>query len=154
MSRFLIAIDPGDNAGIAVFEDAQLVQVHLVIAASERCFKWDGPYNADVVCEMPEKYVRSRVSPNNLITLAYRAGYMVGCVSPKTIKLVYPKQWKGQRSKTIDNAQTLKLLNNAEMDILNKTATTKSKLHNVLDAVGVGLWALKRKEKYAISRKK
>ncbi len=141
----LIAIDPGDFAGVALFEGELLARVEFVVGAARVGWKWEGPPHCDVVCEVPQKYVGSNAEMQSLLTLAVTAGYLIGAVQPKSIKLCFPRDWKGQRPKDVDNAYTLKLLTDQERQILEVSGIPRSQLHNVIDAIGIGLWALKRR---------
>lgn len=135
----LIAIDPGDKAGIAVFYDQLLVRAELVVGASERGWVWQGPYQMHVVCEMPQKYRGSIADMQSLLKLAFTAGYLVSSTQPSSLRLVLPREWKGQRPKTADNHYSQRLLGEHERALLDGAD------HNVLDAVGLGLWALGRR---------
>lgn len=141
----LIAIDPGNDAGIAVFHDQLLVGAELVVEAPARGWVWQGPYALPVVCEVPKERRGSRVNTQDLITLAFTAGYLVSSMQPTDLLTVFPEQWKGQRPKHADNHLTKKLLCGRERQILEGLSIPRSKEHNVLDAIGLGLWALGRR---------
>lgn len=141
----LISIDPGEKAGIAVFYDQRLVRVELVVGAVDRGWVWSGPYGLPVVCEMPQKYVGSIIDMQTLLTLSFSAGYLVSSTQPSSLSLVFPREWKGQRPKQVDNAFTLRVLCDQERHILEASGIPRSQRHNVIDAIGLGLWALKRR---------
>lgn len=61
------------------------------------------------------------------------------CAEVRTPK---PREWKGQTPKEIHVARTARKLSAAEMATLEPCP--ESLRHNVLDAVGIGLWALGR----------
>ena len=142
----LIAIDPGDFAGVALFEDELLKRVEFVVGAARVGWKWEGPSHCDVVCEVPQKYVGSNAEMQSLLTLAVTAGYLIGAVQPSTVRTCFPRDWKGQRPKKVDNAYTLKLLTDQERQILEGSDIPASQRHNVIDAIGIGLWALRRRK--------
>jgi hypothetical protein len=141
----LVAIDPGEKAGVAVFHEQRLVAVEFVVDAVGRGWCWKGPYGVPVVCEMPQKYVGSNIDMQTLLTLSFSAGYLVSSVQPSELKLVFPREWKGQRPKEVDNPFTLRILSDQERHILEVSGIAKSQQHNVVDAIGIGLWALGRR---------
>ena len=93
-----------------------------------------------IVVELPRSYPGSRVNPGDLITLAYRAGQVVGrCRGAFTkVRTLFPADWKGQTPKRVMNQRVLARLDEAER------AAVAMMDHNVLDAVGIGLWHLGR----------
>ena len=144
MSEFkwdVVAIDPGGNAGIAYFESGLLVKAELMtnpLAPRER----EAAHK--LVIEVPVIYPDSPVDPATMITLALRAGLIGGLFEPEELIQVDPRGWKGQRPKDVDNRYTMGLLNPIERTIVN-TSTSRGKLNNVIDAVGLGLWQLGRR---------
>lgn len=96
---------------------------------------------ADVLIEVPEYQRGRRVNPNDLITLALRVGRIQGRVlaAGGTVELVTPSSWKGNVPKRIHNARTLARLTPEERVIVPANAR-----HDVIDAIGIGLWRLGR----------
>ena len=147
----LIAVDPGKQTGIAVFKNRKLATCVLLdcsdhhLLHGQHWYFWVG---ACVVCEIPQSYRGSAVSPQSLMTLAFDAGYVVGSLRPKEVVLVKPREWKGQTPKKIDHERTRRLLSNAERFVLEKGLRDMrpSYRHNVMDAVGIGLWKLRRRK--------
>lgn len=144
-SSTLIAVDPGNMAGVAVFKDARLVNVELVVEAVQRCWVWKGPFGLPVVVEVPEKYEGSRIDTARLMTLTFTAGYIASSMRPEQVFKVLPKDWKGQRPKHVDNKHTMRLLSDQECHILEAARIPAGQRHNVVDAIGIGLWALSRR---------
>jgi len=141
----LISIDPGKASGVAQFEDRVLKRVFLLDNLPVSFF-------ADtLVIEIPQVYpVRAwKGDPNDLIEVARIAGYWEGLIAACTRVLdvvhVRPHDWKGNRPKEIDNAYTLSKLTDAERAVIDGAQIPKSKLHNAIDAVGIGLWYLNRR---------
>jgi len=152
----VLAIDPGKNTGIAKFEGEDLVWCDLV-----KCSKAEGyckytrkilqilsyfsPFT--VVIERPQIYPQrqQKGDPNDLIDVAILAGICIGAAQDCAVDLVKPHAWKGSRPKTVDVNYTKSLLSLAEKRILEKCDCRKSELHNVIDAVGIGLWKLGRR---------
>lgn len=145
----LIAIDPGNVQGIAVFENNRLR------AAFERTFidlrveaimlrSIAVAYTPKrVVVELPQVYpVRKwKGDPNDLISVAVHVGIVVSSFSQSCehVDLVKPRQWKGQTPKDVSSQRTLNKLTEDE-----KKNIEKVKSSHVLDAIGLGLWALGR----------
>lgn len=140
-----IAVDPGDNAGIATFHDGRLASIELVKDAVERCWRWKGQKGLPVICEMPEKFFNSPASVQSLLTLSFTAGYLVSALHPSWVRKVTPREWKGQRPKAVDNALVQHLLNDQERHILRASRISETQKHNVVDAIGIGLWYLRRR---------
>ena len=142
---YLVAIDPGKKAGVARFGDEDLVEALLVSPD-----KLPGAPQADkLVIERPTIYPGSRIRPSSIITLSIDVGRLVQWVAAKNpnieVEYVQPRRWKGQRPKNVDCRYTLSLLNPAEERIVNDSRCPPSQLHNVIDAIGIGLWALGRR---------
>jgi len=148
----LIAIDPGNIAGFAVFQSS------LLISAFERSFldmrvesvmlrsMATTSTPTRVVIEIPQVYpIRSwRGDPNDLIQVAIHVGIAAAAFAPyckEDIELVTPRQWKGQQPKEINHQRTLDILGESE-----KQNIEKKKSSHTLDAIGLGLWALKRRK--------
>jgi hypothetical protein len=134
----LVSIDPGNNTGIAVWEDGRMVQAYLVqdSAPSAACL------GAETVVEIPRIYPtgKGKGDPNDLIQVAYVAG-RISAGASRVVK-VYPYQWKGQVDQEILERRILERLTQWELREIPRLP--KSTLHNVTDAVGIGLWYLKR----------
>lgn len=148
----LIAIDPGTRAlGFAIFEDRELRRCGLV-----RAFDLDnmcrtlrthpiteGIYS-NVVVEVPQVY-RHTKDASALIKVALVAGACASVLVAGQIETVLPHAWKGTRPKEICNKLTRSILEPEELDILTAVDAPKSLMHNVVDAVGIGLWKVGRR---------
>lgn len=147
----LIAIDPGACTGWALFNAAgRLIGVavhdHGETPAFAQC--------ADrVVVERPAIYPggRQKARPRDIITLAIRAGEsgVAACVSADledAVEYVEPAAWKGRVKKDACHAAIRRALAPEEIDVLDRALAPlpKTKAHNALDAVGIGLHALGR----------
>lgn len=144
-SHSYIAVDPGIDTGWALFD---------VKGDLEECGLGDVfPFrtSAKVVIEKPEIYAARfmKGNPNDLITLAIRVGRYQQVLEQRgnhcEVKLVLPKTWKGQVPKEIMAARTLQSLSEKEKEVfmVQTKGITKSKMHNVWDAVALGKWAIK-----------
>lgn len=144
----LLAIDPGKHTGFAIFEEGMLVNagvwaVHLKNAVPNDV-SWIGP--ADIIIEIPQVYPSrlQKGDPNDLITVAFGAGLVAGRFPCARLHLVKPHQWKGTVPKEIHNRRVQLALNEKERAIAASTKVLASVRHNMIDAIGLGLWYLKR----------
>lgn len=137
----LAAIDPGACAGLAVFgAGALLERVDLVRGPGPR-----------IVCDrlvVERPIIRGRkVDANKIATLAARAGELVGASGfGGAVEWVEPYRWKGQLPKDVMGRRILARLTPVELSLWETTADAwpRGLRHNALDAVGIGLWALRR----------
>jgi hypothetical protein len=117
--------------------------------ALERMMGRACPPPSAVVIEVPQVYQQrlQKGDPNDLIDVAVIAGIAAGAAAPfAEPQLVRPHKWKHNRPKAFDNAYTLSLLSAEEKLVVDSCGAPKSKLHNVIDAVGIGLWRLGRRK--------
>ena len=150
----LIAVDPAKlSVGWAAFEGARLRSCGLIRQLERGSFLLDlGRMFADlegpeVVIEVPQVYQQRSWAgdPNDLIDVALTAGSVQGFARLCRTILVRPRQWKGTRSKSVCNKLTLKSLDEGERLIYERIAVPRHLRHNVLDAIGIGLWRLERR---------
>lgn len=146
--RTLLALDPSVTAtGWAFFEDGKVKDAGVLSRVDEfrgtelQVFRTTRP---DIlVVEIPQVYGRnSMVDENDLIAVAVTAGVFIGSIICKELVTVRPAKWKGQVPKSIHNERVLAKLSADERDLL--LDIPKSKLHNAIDAIGIGLWHLGR----------
>jgi hypothetical protein len=147
----LIALDPGETTGWAAFHSCVLLAAGFT----------KNPYEVidllpqetrdpdRVVIELPQYYPRKTKSVADLITLAVLVGELRGlwlrrCSSRQDVELVWPTTWKGSTPKDIHNERVLGKLYDGEVEKLQKSPRSKKWNHNMLDAVGLGLWKLTR----------
>ncbi len=144
----LLAIDPGVTTGWALYSNGnQLLGCGLddpqqcrwlVVSALSR-----------VVIEQPRIYPGGRTkSPNDVLSVAVNAGEWAGRFKQQgcAIEYVTPSTWKGQVKKDISHARIWAKLWVGEQQIVDAAGKgmPASKRHNMLDAVGIGLWAVDR----------
>jgi len=137
----LLSIDPGKHAmAWAVFKEGTLHACGLGNSALH--VKSYDPTH--VVIELPQVYRQSK-NPNDLVDLAFRAGFWAHTFNEPGVEFetVWPHDWKGSRPKSVDNRATRKDMTEAELKLLPDLPD--GKLHNVIDAIGIGLWKLGRK---------
>jgi|GEM_PF-2374169 len=169
MPGYIVAIDPGlRHAGVAVLDPAGLLIAALCVRARERS---DDPValNAsvsayvtkfvrasvsadqplEVVAEWPRVYGRgkSKGDPADLLPLAGCSSACVARLRPDTARAVRPDEWKGQApTDTVVRARVEARLSPAERLVLQRALDEAGKTHghDVLDAVGIALWAAGR----------
>lgn len=160
----------GKGCAVAEFLDARLVRVYFARAESA-C---PPPYRVDVVAwEIPTADARSRAKDANvLIRLAAAGASLAGVLAQATgatIEAVTPVQWKGATAKPVQHARMWRSLDAIEHALLGGDATLTAiraaqrkgaldrwgkpggayypasfATHNLLDAVGIGMWRLGR----------
>lgn len=141
----ILGIDPGACTGWArVSSDGRLMDAGVGSPAEVRAM-FGAIYIVGVdraVIELPQVYraARSKGDPNDLIDLAVTVGRYVQILESRAIKvvLVKPRDWKGQVPKEVHHKRILARLSTEEVARLPKLAA--SKVHNMLDAVGLALW--------------
>ena len=148
----VIAIDPGQWSGVAYFEDGVLTRAELVgkgedEVAAYTLLRHGNRLGVQGVIEIPQVYQQRqwKGDPNDLISVAYIAGMFGGWLrgAGAEVLTVLPHKWKGSRPKDVDVRYTLSCLTDEERMLLPRLPA--SKLHNVIDAVGIGLWHQKRR---------
>jgi hypothetical protein len=144
-----MSVDPGKSMGVAVFLNGNLTGVNLIKSnyANELQNFVNRIQPKIGIVEAPRIYGRRqwKGDPNDLIKVALLAGMALAALSQHCIpEIVYPSVWKGQRPKDVDNKYTLELLSETER-VYIENSFPKSKLHNVIDAIGIGLWKLGRR---------
>jgi len=149
--RTLLSIDPGNNAGGALFVDGVLIACGLVsrehpevgtlmpmrFLVNIRALRFD-----ELVIELPRIILgpggqTEGKDPNDLIKLAFGAGRYVERFPHASLRTVSPAQWKAGTPKKIHNARVIQCLTEAERALIPKLAATL--VHNVVDAIGLGL---------------
>lgn len=156
----LCAVDPGVEAtGLALFTDNKLEHVRLVRASSLQSMiqaiyyvKWPHDYDVPdlVFIERPVVYPRDGIKKAaSLMTVAIVAGAAAAAYGRETwttIDFVEPRTWKGSVPKEIHNTRVISILEKDEQEILISSMddAPPSLLHNVIDAVGIGLYKLGR----------
>lgn len=146
----ILAIDPGLDTGWALLEDRVLKDAGL----------GDPPlltFVGRVVIERPQIYPRSKGDPNDLITLAIQVGrykerYLArGC----SVEEILPHTWKGSLDGDVCCRRIFASLSPEERAVLDPKLAplarkplsediVAGKRHNVIDAVGLAKWSLKR----------
>lgn len=145
----LLAIDSGADAGWALFYlpvgDPLLPHNVLHSCGLRNPPKAFPRPVTRIVIEKPHTG-KTRARAKDIITLAVRAGEAGGLmkkVTGVTPEYIEPNRWKGQLPKKRCNEIVEGKMLPEEMEILNKIKK-KATRHNILDAIGIGLWAIGR----------
>jgi hypothetical protein len=154
MSTMLV-VDPGKTScGLAAFYNAKLVRCAFISEESQAqmitaAVEWAQFDSYDrVVTEGQQVYPGARSNPNDLIPLAYVAGAITGCLiggaGMYKSEIILPRVWTNGIPKDIRTSRVLAALTPSELDIFKESKCIKSKQHNILDAIGLGLYAVGR----------
>lgn len=144
----LLAIDPGTDTGWALFDSCRRLQ------ACGLGYPEVGAID-DLIIECPKLRPKGEKNPNSILSVARNAGEWAGrfesrCAAP--VRYVSPTDWKGSTPKDISNARTWAKLDPKEQGIVDaafkaapgRDGLAPSKRHNVLDALGLGLFGVGR----------
>lgn len=138
---------PGNNTGVVWFVNGYLSKADL----NTRSVAYSPYVPSVLLVEFPQYYHENQEEdPNDLLQVARCVGQWeewAAAIDPPgcLVVRVHPREWKGQTPKKIHNARVLERLIPNELATIPKLP--ESKLHNVLDAIGLGLWALDRMSK-------
>jgi hypothetical protein len=142
---FSLSIDPGATTGWALFSSATITAPKRLVA----CGTGHPPYEGvlHLVIEVPQIYPgKGHVRPQDLVTLAFLAGRLAGCSGVLDTRYCFPHEWKGTLPKEICHARVMKKLSTEEREVIGASEKIISAglMHNVLDAVGIGLYAWRK----------
>lgn len=128
--------------GWALFEGGTLAECGLAHAPLG---SWK---SADLlVIERPQHYPGGvKCDPNDLITLAVKVGRVEEFVGARMLLEVVPRKWKGTVPKAIVAHRVEQAMRESPAQysafLRGVKPSPKSKQHNVIEAVGIGLWFL------------
>ncbi len=158
----ILTFDPGVNTGWAVGEDSFAFKRPLLLACG--LLEFDGFWpevtgeiahalrfvnsTSTIVVEQPQVYDArfQKGDQADIVSLSIRAGILLQRFRPGrrfALELLpTPREWKGQVDKDMHNRRVLAALSVEERALIPKLS--KKKLHNVIDACGLFLWAAGR----------
>lgn len=156
----MISIDPGTRAlGWALWDHGRLVEAGASIAPEtavgasdlarahlEAIRAWGGPPGADVALEIMEwRRGDARSQPADLLVVQ-AVGCLVAGGIGGPVALYAPSKWKGTIPKEVHHERIRETLGPTERAVLSRAEqrTRASNRKEVLDAVGIGLYHLKR----------
>jgi hypothetical protein len=150
LAVILLAIDPGNSTGWAVYAHGRLVECGATNPDKQGCRAlWWLAQGAvtEFVGEQPQIYRNSRAKgdPNDLIPVAMNLGRWVERASlagVRTIKLHLPNEWKGTIPKDVHHRRILPKLHVEERAVLPQLAAKPA--GDMMDAVALGLFHLGR----------
>lgn len=139
----LIAVDPGNKTGVAVFSTRHHRLLWAGTCRPEQGYKFiDLAEGALIYAEIPWIYPtgRSTASPNAIIKTALHLGLFLGplVTKAKEINYLQPAAWKGQVPKEVHQSKIAEALDPKERDMWDLVGP------DARDAIGIGLFALKR----------
>lgn len=166
----LVSVDPGIRAmGAAWFSDGKLIACklirnpagdgsladHMLVVESFALWvravahtRFNGFTGAQprLAIEIPRVYpaARQKGDQNDLINLAVVAGGVAGHFAPGLVTRYYPRDWKGSVNPEESNRRVVERLGASELETMARTECPKSLQHNLIDAIGVGLFHLGR----------
>lgn len=135
----MISVDPGNCSGYARWENSQLVSCGVFDLRTDQTTPWYWDDDA-LVIERPQVYRNGKGDPNDLITLAITCGKIEALY--RDVQEVLPNTWKGNVPKDIHHRRILDKLSPRELAVIPFLPATKR--HNMVDAIGIGLWYLYR----------
>lgn len=146
---YLLAFDPGETTGWALFRAGRLIAAGSAKSADglEHYMPDEAEKTRWVLIELPqERHHGRKTNVRSIITLAVRVGELKREWEARgaEVELVWPTTWKGSVPKSIHNRRVLAALSEEERALLPKRPRAKKHDHNMLDAVGEGLWKLGR----------
>ena len=102
------------------------------------------PLVSKAVVEMAQAYQSNKQSvpadPNDLIAISTRGGWLAGKMAPNAeLETWQPFKWKGNIPGDTMSERIVDKLSGPELRILERCGAPPYLLHNVVDAVGMGL---------------
>lgn len=157
--ELLAAVDPGvREAGVAVFEGGKLARVEFV-----REDYGSGPAQIDrmaralyvacggedagaIVCETMVFRSGRTDAAQDIVDVQTVVGALIGWAGGEAVSLVAPGDWTSKRSKTVNHVRIRSRLDAEETARLEAglARCPKANHKEILDAVGIGLYALRR----------
>lgn len=152
----ILAIDPGVRlCGVALFAGVQLVEATIVRCTEKNVS--DFVVALTMAKQLPAAYVDTLViermliydkaqqlgDPNHLARIEFIAGVLTRDFKGLSANVLRPtaREWKGTIRKSIHHKRIIAECPKAAQ---LAAATPKTYRHNVYDAVGLGLWAIRR----------
>lgn len=141
---YLETADPGNCTGWAEFWRGQL----------KACAVWDLDAQQFPFLIVPEAHWvieeqqihKDTPNPQSIIKLAHTAGRIADRVGWKTVEWVYPTTWKRNADPDLMCEWIIKALSPVERLVYFAAAdrVAEGVRHNIIDAIGIGLWKLRR----------
>lgn len=149
----LLTIDPGvHHSGFALWDSDCLTDAWLQKTVCSGPKRWLQRPLDHVLIEVPEIYSARHLKgdPRDLVDVAFQAGAWWGEIKTLPsrgdklrLTTIYPKKWKKQVPKAIMVERIKLMTTQTERDRICRSVPA-SLMHNVWDAIGIGLWHHKR----------
>lgn len=143
----VLAFDPGkDHVGWAFFDKFGLMHCGFTdFSKGQDLQHLLGLAPMHVIVEVPQIYPgrSSKGDPNDLISVAVTVGRIVQLFGSQ-VETVRPRTWKGTVDPDVMLDRIISRLMSSELVAYRATKVISSRLHNVIDAVGIGLYKLGR----------
>jgi hypothetical protein len=153
----VLAVDPGkEHAGVALGIGGSLKACALIQPEPANPYNvgkhtafWSArlhPGRLDlVICEGQQIYrgVQGK-DPNDLLDLTYVTGAVHARVHADRKTLVLPRVWTGKIPKEVRLRRVLAALKPDEIKLVEDLNLSKAMVHNVIDAIGIYLFATER----------
>lgn len=154
----ILGIDPAKSTGWAFHGDKGILACGVFDFTPYSMAVFDHPsFQPDVVCfEHPQIYqpTKSKGDPNNLAGILVQIGswsrYYNSTYGAK-IRTVEPAGWKGQLDKDVCAGRVYDMLSSEEQQIVSRCGTglKRNPMLDMMDAVGIALFAAGRKLRFA-----
>lgn len=157
--HLLSAVDPGvREAGVATFEEGRLARAEYVRVdygsgpeqvdrMAEALYKACGGEDAgEIVCETMVFRSKRTDAAQDIVQVQTVVGALVGWAGGTRVRFVEPAEWTSSRPKTVNHTRIRSRLDAEETEALERALrrTPKDNHKEILDAVGIGLFALER----------
>lgn len=142
----LLSVDPGKSMGWAYFVDARLYLCGLWNLAKDRFPFPNADAVSSVIIEDQVIYPDEKVKPASVISLAKTAARAADRMRYERVEWVKPRTWKCTGDPDVLCVRIVKALSDFERKQYFTAADQihESHRHDVIDAIGLGLWKLNR----------
>lgn len=145
----ILSVDPGTkHFGLALFDDGELQRAWLETVPPEGrpdfAFMSESRpvVSVKVVVEKMQIYPGA-FAKTDLMNVGIVSGEFVGLLWARWlvsgVEYVYPRTWKGSIEKGAHHPRIMAALSESEISMI-ELPRAKSLHHNIVDAVGIGLW--------------
>ena len=134
----VIVVPKTEQRDLSELIDYFIIELAKELRGKQRCVK-------SVVERMRVYPGRSKGDINQLLDIQ-AIGSAVGSKLAVDLEMVYPQQWKRNQSKEVSHSIIRSRLDREETEVLEDALTESGKTYagDVLDAVGIGLYGLRR----------
>lgn len=149
LTRLTLGVDSGAASGWGLARRDRIVDCGVAVLDDVRAIRIPAIYGGLVVVEIPDRVDTDKgVQIRDIVRLAVRAGRVVERYLDRGnhVRTVAPVQWKGSVPKPIHNARIMSALDPAELAMVadRQRAIPEKLRHNLIDALGITLWAIGR----------